>query len=187
MKKLLLFLFLSITIPTITMQLPQIPAELDIPDPITRERVSLLGLTTNDTLPDNKKVIDQIILSTDDPSARYSAAELEMHRFKFKPELVDKGDTFGRTAIWWAAALSKDKEYDALLKLGANPNIKPFLGTLSPYSGPLSTYSAKDLHEMNPYVLEAKIRGYKPHTTQSEWIFIGDGTVMNAEGFMRDM
>lgn len=180
MKKLLLFLFLSIVIPTISMQLPQESVEMYITDPITRDRVSALGLSTANIWPDNKKVIEQIILSTDNKSDRYSEEELEMHRYKFKPQLINKSDLYGRTTIWWAAALNKDKEYDALLRLGANPNIKPD-------SGPLNQFSAKDLHNMDSSLIEDEIIKYKTQRTPSTYTYMGDGIVMDDYGFMREM
>lgn len=175
MKKLLLFLFLAITLPTLTMDQPYQSVEMYITDPVTRERVSALGLSTVNIWPDNKKVIEQIMLSTDNKSDRYSEKELEMHRYRFKPQLINESDLYGRTAIWWAAALNKDKEYDALLRLGANPNIKP-------NTGPLNKFSAKDLHNMNSDLISAEIMQYQTNRTPSTWTEMDYGMAMDDFG-----
>lgn len=118
------------------MQLPQAPAGMTV-----SPRVNQLGFSA-----DNAGIYD-IVYSTEDASEPYSDFALKSHRLALQPGLKNQADEFGRTAIWWAAALGRNNTYDALVKLGENPDVKPS-------QGPLAEYSARQLHDMSPEEIE---------------------------------
>lgn len=63
---------------------------------------------------------------------------------------INAQDDFGRTAIWYAAAMGKDDTYNTLLSAGADATIKST-------GGPLAGTSAQDLRDMDQATIKASL------------------------------
>lgn len=145
MKKLLLFLLLSFTIPTIGMQLQKrLAVQPDQPN----QQGLLIHPTVyrfkgNDAPTDNN--LFGLVYS---PQPQiYDYIGLPRSIGHVEAQAIDSN---GRNLIWWAALMGKKNLYNGLLEIGANPTIKSTKGLLA-------GLSAEQLIEMDHDEIEALI------------------------------
>lgn len=124
MKKLLLFSLLALAIPAVAMQ--NVPTT-HTPNLFIHPTVS--RFTGNDA-PSSTAAL-HIVHDTKPEIVDYD--ELPS-AFIVNPALAQQADSYGRTALWWAAVMGKQKLYDKLVNIGADPKVKSTKGILARYS-----------------------------------------------------
>lgn len=155
MKKLLLFSLLSVALPLVAMQ-PQAPVNVLTPHtPGLYIHPTVNRFTGNDA-PASPSVMH--IVHDDKPQIiDYPGAPSS---FMADPTQAQAIDANGRNVIWWAALMGKKNLYNALVKIGANPNIKSS-------SGILAGFSAAELIKMSPEEIEVFIEA-GPNASKSK-------------------
>lgn len=158
MKKLLLFLILG-AIPAVAMQ-PQTRVNL-LASPATQHAPALyinpIVHRFKGTDAPEGSAVSHIVHDTTPEIVDYESVPSSFIEDPLSAQTIDSN---GRNVIWWVALMGKKNIYNALIKIGANPDVKSTRGLLA-------GLSARELIEMDPEEIEAIIEA-GPNASKSK-------------------